>query len=165
LFASSDSIPKHLSRPMPACYAFRDRALRRWSSDHLRLEDMGDTRLLAVFDYRGSSCSNDAFDMIFEVMLESVNGRRRIVSSRLRLHRETAALDTMCAFGQAGSRFKAEIDSCRPLEGRWLEDALEWEAEVEPAGCLCEPTYRNHKWRIVLQTIHYRLENPHDDTA
>lgn len=139
--------------------------MSRWSSEHLQLEDLGDQRLRAVFEYRGSSCSNEAFDMVFEVTLEAIDGRQRIVSSRLHLPHEAEALDTMCEFGRTGDVFQSEIDDCRPLEGAWLEDVLEWAAEVEPAGCLCEPTYRNHKWRIVLQTILYRMENYNNETS
>jgi hypothetical protein len=28
---------------------------------------------------------------------------------------------------------------------------------VSPAGCYCEPDSRQHKWGLVLETIHYAL--------
>jgi len=29
---------------------------------------------------------------------------------------------------------------------------------ASPAGCYCEPASRQHKWGLVLETIHYALD-------
>ena len=44
-----------------------------------------------------------------------------------------------------------------PLLGRPLDEALDWGPRSSPSACLCTQASRNHKWRIVLQTIHYGL--------
>ena len=44
------------------------------------------------------------------------------------------------------------------LRGAPLEDALTWNPEVNPAGCVCTEACRDHKWRIVYQTIAFALE-------
>ena len=49
------------------------------------------------------------------------------------------------------------IDSEKPLLGRPLNAVLEWRREPNGAGCYCEPQSRNHKWGLVLETIHYAL--------
>ena len=43
------------------------------------------------------------------------------------------------------------------LPGNRLDKVLEWEPPASPAGCLCSQSSRDHKWRIVLQTLHYSL--------
>ena len=43
------------------------------------------------------------------------------------------------------------------LTGQTLGQALAWNPVVEPAGCLCRQPARDHKWKIALQTMHYKL--------
>ena len=45
-----------------------------------------------------------------------------------------------------------------------LDDLLEWSPVTSPSACLCTQASRDHKWRIVLHTIHYAL-NRVEDTA
>jgi hypothetical protein len=49
------------------------------------------------------------------------------------------------------------IDNEKPLLGQRLNAVLEWRREPNGAGCYCEPQSRNHKWGLVLETIHYAL--------
>ena len=41
--------------------------------------------------------------------------------------------------------------------GRPLNDVLTWDGPTGAAGCYCELNDRLHKWRLVLETIHYAL--------
>jgi hypothetical protein len=41
--------------------------------------------------------------------------------------------------------------------GQPLASVLAWRREPSPAGCYCEATSREHKWGLVLETIHYAL--------
>ena len=50
------------------------------------------------------------------------------------------------------------IDGEKPLLGRSLHEVLSWKRPESPAGCYCEPASREHKWGLVLETIHYALE-------
>jgi hypothetical protein len=50
----------------------------------------------------------------------------------------------------------------QPLLGRPLDDVLAWPPSTVFAGCLCDPASRRHKWRLVLETIHYAL---HEKTS
>jgi hypothetical protein len=49
------------------------------------------------------------------------------------------------------------IEREKPLNGARLDAVLEWEREPSGAGCYCEAQSRDHKWGMVLETIHYAL--------
>ena len=49
------------------------------------------------------------------------------------------------------------IDTEKPLNGERLNAVLAWKREPSLAGCYCEASSRDHKWRIVLETIHFAL--------
>ena len=63
---------------------------------------------------------------------------------------------TMRSGGTEGTLLAA-IDRERPLNGRPLNDVLTWTRASHAAGCYCEPDSRQHKWALVLETIHYAL--------
>jgi hypothetical protein len=52
----------------------------------------------------------------------------------------------------------ASIGSERPLAGQPLDEVIRWSRPASPAGCYCEPASREHKWGLVLETIHFRLK-------
>ncbi len=45
----------------------------------------------------------------------------------------------------------------QPLNGKPLNDVLGWTRAASGAGCYCEPESRQHKWGLVLETIHFAL--------
>ena len=49
------------------------------------------------------------------------------------------------------------IDSEKPLNGERLNAVLEWRRGASAAGCYCDAASREHKWGLVLETIHYAL--------
>jgi hypothetical protein len=49
------------------------------------------------------------------------------------------------------------IENEKPLRGERLNAVLSWRREANAAGCFCEGASRNHKWGLVLETIHYAL--------
>ena len=51
----------------------------------------------------------------------------------------------------------AAIEKEKPLIGERLNAVLEWTREPSAAGCYCDAPSRDHKWGIVLETIHYAL--------
>jgi hypothetical protein len=63
----------------------------------------------------------------------------------------------MCQYMRDGGQLLADIDNEKPLSGRPLHDVLEWTRASSPAGCYCEPASREHKWGLVLETIHWAL--------
>jgi hypothetical protein len=47
--------------------------------------------------------------------------------------------------------------SAPSFTGHPLAQALERNPLVVPAGCLCRQPSRAHKWKLALQTVHYKL--------
>jgi hypothetical protein len=53
----------------------------------------------------------------------------------------------------------AAIEREKPLLGQPLASVLAWRRQASPAGCYCDAASREHKWGLVLETIHYALHN------
>lgn len=65
----------------------------------------------------------------------------------------------MCSWLESPARILNAMDREKPLLGEPLSAILEWRPEnILPAGCLCNASSRIHKWLLVLQTIHYSLQ-------
>ena len=63
----------------------------------------------------------------------------------------------MCRYLKDGDQLMVSIAQERPLEGQPLDDIVRWRRPASPAGCYCEAESREHKWGLVLETIHYAL--------
>jgi hypothetical protein len=49
------------------------------------------------------------------------------------------------------------IEGEKPLSGERLNAVLSWGRKPSVAGCYCESSSRDHKWGLVLETIHFAL--------
>jgi len=63
----------------------------------------------------------------------------------------------MCRYLDNPSQLMDAIDREKPLHGERLDAVLSWQSQPNSAGCYCEPASRDHKWGLVLETIHYAL--------
>jgi len=99
-----------------------------------------------------------AFDYKVRLKREEGVGHRIIQSSCEPADNHTG-YHSMCAYLDNPGRYIAQLKAYRPLLGSPLHEALAWQTSVSPAGCLCTRASQDHKWRIVLQTIHYALED------
>jgi hypothetical protein len=63
----------------------------------------------------------------------------------------------MCRYIDSPDELTAAIDREKPLLGQPLNNVLAWDSPATVAGCYCELSDRMHKWRLVLETIHYAL--------
>jgi len=63
----------------------------------------------------------------------------------------------MCKYIENADGLTRAIDREKPLNGQRLNAVLSWRREVSAAGCYCEAESRDHKWGLVLETIHYAL--------
>jgi hypothetical protein len=63
----------------------------------------------------------------------------------------------MCQYLDNPSQLMAAIDREKPLDGERLNAVLSWQRKPSAAGCYCEASSRDHKWGLVLETIHYAL--------
>jgi hypothetical protein len=68
----------------------------------------------------------------------------------------------MCRYLSQGDQLIAAIDSEGPLAGRPLDEVLAWRRPDSAAGCYCDPDARQHKWGLVLETIHWALNQASD---
>lgn len=140
-------------------YAFAPRVLRRWAKDRLILEEDGPRQVKATFRFDGSTCSNMGrpLSFVFCAVLMEVSGEWKICSMQVRPAEEDQGHREMCGYLGRKALFLNEIEHEVILVGEPLASALDWNRDIAPSGCLCSQGNRNHKWRIVLQTIHFAL--------
>lgn len=149
---------------MPA-YATSVRALRRWAGDRLTLARRDDGSVDATFRYDGSTCSNMGRTLAFDYVVSLGPGAEGfpIRSQACRPARDDDGYQFMCEYVRSGDSFVATIEQETPLAGRPLADVLSWERPALGPGCFCEPESRQHKWGLVLETIHYALTQRIED--
>jgi hypothetical protein len=63
----------------------------------------------------------------------------------------------MCQFIENPEGLMSALDLEKPLRGERLNAVLSWQRKPSAAGCYCEASSREHKWGLVLETIHYAL--------
>lgn len=142
-----------------ASYSVSVKALRRWSAERLTIEHRDDGSVAALFRYDGTTCTNMGRPLQFHYHVTL--GRREDGYPILKQSCAPAPDDhghtAMCRYISDGDRLMAAIARERPLHGRPLDDVVRWIRPVSPAGCYCEPDSREHKWGLVLETLHYAL--------
>jgi hypothetical protein len=146
-------------RSADAKYAVNRRALQRWAAERLSLTARDDGGIDALFRYDGTTCTDLGRPLAFDY---NVTLGPREEGFPIRAQRCAPAPDDeghtyMCQYMRDGGQLLAAIDKEKPLSGRPLHDVLEWTRASSPAGCYCEPASREHKWGLVLETIHWAL--------
>ncbi len=145
-----------------ATYTVNTKALSRWSRDRLTLLHRTDERIEATFRYEGTTCTNMGrpLEFHYHVTLGPPSGGYRIESQRC----VPAPADTghkhMCGYLSHRERLMAAIDREAPLAGEPLDRVIGWQRSTRSAGCYCDTDSRQHKWGLVLETIHYALARP-----
>jgi hypothetical protein len=142
-----------------AQYIVNRKALQRWSRERLALHPRPDGSLDAVFRYDGTTCTNMGRPMTFNY---TVNLGPRAEGYPIReQHCAPAPGDSgheaMCKYIEDSAALMGSIDAEKPLRGKRLNAVLAWRRGLSAAGCFCEPASREHKWGLVLETIHYAL--------
>lgn len=147
-------------------YSIGEKALRRWAEEHLQIETAANGDLRARFRYHGSTCSNMGTPLTydFSVWLGYAADGYRVVKTMCSPAVEDSGVESTCSFIEGPERHLAEVAGQPPIIGRHLDDAVQWAPDILPSGCLCRETDRNHKWKLVLQTLHYRLAH-HEENA
>jgi hypothetical protein len=142
-----------------AQYLVNAKALRRWASERLTLEERGDGTIEALFRYEGTTCSNMGRTMQFHYRVKL--GPREDGYPILESHCGPASGDEghrfMCRYMTNAEHLMVAIDHEKPLLGQKLNDVLAWQRPAMAPSCYCEPANRKHKWGLVLETIHYAL--------
>ncbi len=142
-----------------AQYQTSKKALDRWANERLTLRSDPDGSVDALFRYDGTTCTNMGRPLMF---LYHVKLGPRAEGYPIREQRcSPAAGDDgytyMCRFIEDPDALMSAIDREKPLKGERLNAVLEWKRTPNGAGCYCETASRDHKWGIVLETIHYAL--------
>lgn len=141
-------------------YAFPERALEKWSRSRLSLDSSTKERIRATFRLDGTTCSGMGIPLAFDyiVDLHKVRDERYLIDN---LKCEFAEGDkghrSTCLFLSNLTDFQIALKDTPPLQGWSLDEVLEWDPGTSPSGCVCTHGSRGHKWRMVLQTLHYAL--------
>jgi len=153
------SVPPLSVSPLnPAAkYGVNTKALKRWASERLSLESRDDGAIDAVFRYDGTTCSNMGRPLTFHYTVKLgppqhgylIRGHRCVPAPGDAGHMH------MCQYDNG--RLLTAINGDKPLLGQSLDDVLAWQRPDCAAGCYCDPGGREHKWGLVLETIHYAL--------
>ena len=140
-------------------YSVNRRALQRWAKERLTMRTCPDGSLDAVFRYDGTTCTNMGRPLAFEY---NVKLGPRAEGYPIREQRCAPAADDtghtfMCQYRENPKLLMGAIDAEKPLRGERLNAVLSWRRNIAAAGCYCDPASREHKWGLVLETIHYAL--------
>jgi hypothetical protein len=149
----------YVRQPDAARYSINVKALARWAAERLSLETRADGAIAARFRYDGTTCTNTGHPMAFQY--DVTLGPRRDGYPIREQHCAPAAGDTghtkMCQYVADAPELMAAIGGEKPMLGQPLESVLAWPRPANQAGCYCDAASREHKWGLVLETIHYAL--------
>ncbi len=142
-----------------ANYSVNRKALKRWAEERLSIAECEDGSLTAVFRYDGTTCTNMGRPLTFhyQVKLGPRAEGYPILEQRCVPAPGDSGHTYMCRYVEDPTGLMDAIASERPLSGGRLDAVLRWRRVVSVAGCFCESLSREHKWGLVLETIHYAL--------
>jgi hypothetical protein len=142
-------------------YATSTKALRRWAAERLSLRPSGNGTVDALFRYDGTTCSNMGRCLAFyyRVVLGPREEGYPIRDQACAPAPGDRGHQSMCQYIREGKALVDTIAKEKPLHGRPLDEVLSWQRPASGPGCYCEPPARQHKWGLVLETIHYALSH------
>ena len=140
-------------------YTVNRKALKRWAEERLSLRVNDDGSIDARFRYDGTTCTNMGQPLTFyyDVKLGSRAEGYPIRKQCCAPAPDDEGHTFMCRYRDNPSQLMDDIDREKPLHGERLDAVLSWLREPSAAGCYCEQASRDHKWGLVLETIHYAL--------
>lgn len=140
-----------------AKYTVNRKALKRWAEELLTLSENQDGSVDALFRYEGSTCTNKPLLFNYGVTLGPAAEGYPILKQSCVQAPEDKGLAVMCQYVEDAAGLMGAIDREKPLQGEKLEAVLSWWRTPVGAGCYCEQASRDHKWGLVLETVHYAL--------
>ena len=151
----NDSAPLALD----ARYSVSLKALKRWSAERLALTARADGTIDAVFRYEGTTCTNMGrpLHFLYHVTLGPPGEGYPIRAQSCTPAPGDDGYASMCRYQSDREMLMQVVAAERPLHGRRLDEVLQWMRPASPAGCYCDIESRQHKWGLVLETIHYKL--------
>ena len=156
--AWGEQVPVRVAALDPdAKYTVNRKALKRWAEERLTLQENADGSVDAQFRYEGSTCTNKPLFFSYSVTLGPAVDGYPILKQSCVPAAEDESHALMCQYVEDSGRLMGAIDQEKPLHGEKLEAVLSWWRTPVGAGCYCEQASRDHKWGLVLETIHYAL--------
>jgi hypothetical protein len=142
-----------------ATYTVGVKALQRWRQERLSITVREDGRIVALFRYDGTTCTNMGRPLQFHyyVTLGPRESGYPILEQSCAPAPGDEGYKSMCRYISEGDPLMAAIGVERPLHGQTLDAVIRWTRVNSPAGCYCDAESRQHKWGLVLETIHYAL--------
>jgi hypothetical protein len=152
-------LPETLILKRGAQYSVHPKALAGWVARRLSLTDRENGTIDARFRYEGTTCSNLGRPLHFDyhVTLGPREDGYVICALACQPSPGDEGYTSMCRYLESPTQLMSSIEREKPLLGEPLNNVLRWDAANSPAGCYCELGDRLHKWRLVLETIHYAL--------
>ncbi len=157
--ARIDGAPEPRRLSPDAAYTVNPRALRKWAGERLRVDRRPDGSLAACFRFDGTTCSNLGQPLAFDyrVVLGAPEDGYALLEAECRPAPGDEGHAKMCAWLEDAAALRNAWEGEKPPLGRPLDEILDWSRPPAPAGCLCTPESRRHKWGLALETIHYAL--------
>ena len=142
-----------------AAYTVNARALKRWAQERLSLRTDQDGNVEAQFRYDGTTCSNMGrpLTFLYTVRLGPRHEGYPIREQSCAPAQGDTGHTQMCQYIENAERLMSAVDREKPLNGERLDAILAWRRTACAAGCYCDASSRDHKWGLVLETIHYAL--------
>jgi hypothetical protein len=144
-------------RPDNAAYTTNAKALRRWAAERLSLQRHPDGAIDARFRYDGTTCTNMGQPLAFDYRVTLGPPEQGLPIRAQSCSPADQGYTCMCRYITDGPTLVSTIAAEKPLLGQPLDNVLHWRRPSNPAGCYCDPSAREHKWGLVLETIHYAL--------
>jgi hypothetical protein len=153
-----------LPAPMPSLdqdaeYKVNRKALQRWAQERLSIRTELDGSFNIVFRYEGTTCTNMGRALAFHYNVK-LGPRKEGYPIREQSCIPAPGDDgyfNMCQYQEDSTRLMTAIDLEKPLNGERLNAVLAWRRAPSAAGCYCDASSRDHKWGLVLETIHFAL--------
>jgi hypothetical protein len=145
--------------PATANYSVNPKALARWVTERLSLQTLADGAIEARFRYDGTTCTNMGRPLAFQydVILGPPQDGYQIREQHCAPVPGDTGHTAMCQYQTNAGPLMAAIDREKPLLGQPLASVFAWKRDASPTGCYCDAASRQHKWGLVLETIHYAL--------
>ena len=140
-------------------YTISNKALDRFSKDHLEVLDAEGGRYHFAFKYQGSACRDFEISSMIHVEMHTQDQVHLIDKIYVDILSDDVGFPMTCQFTARGEGYLNENFDDAGAVGMSMEAFLAEDRACNPAGCYCDPEHVNHKITLVLLTINYHLQN------
>ena len=142
-------------------YIISDKALDRFSKNHLKVLESEGACYHFAFIYEGSACRDFEISSMIHVQMHKEDQAHLIDKVYVDILPDDVGFPMTCQLTARGEGYLKENFDDAGAVGMTMEAFLAEDRACNPAGCFCDPEHVNHKITLVLLTINYYLQN-HD---